>query len=298
VLLPPFALLGGDAALAEVPEPDFDVSIYGLDGLSDKYGVYSPASRVLTSWTGPLLRLRRGSDDAEQDFGYIGSTGILDAASVASWLGGATGYATTLYDQSGNSRHAVQATTGYQPTVNLSGSIPCLQFSGTTGARLVSTTAVGFAKNVDEASLVAVCQYPNTITKSVLAVSSGVGNTRIVIQKAGGGFRAAGRRLDSDSQSQTVGLTGNTNWVVQVAGFDWAHSDLHHRVDEASETNTNFQTDGFTSDTDSNPEVTLGAQYFTNFFDGKATLFVVTRDLIIGTDAAALAASLALLKVT
>lgn len=53
-------------------------------------------SRLLSSWTGAVLRVRRLSDDAEQDF--------TDAADIAAWCGSATGVVVRLYDQTGNSR--------------------------------------------------------------------------------------------------------------------------------------------------------------------------------------------------
>jgi hypothetical protein len=61
---------------------------------------------------------------AAQDF-YADRLGNLLTApvtgqSLASWLGGATGYVTTWYDQSGRGNHMAQATASNQPRVNLS----------------------------------------------------------------------------------------------------------------------------------------------------------------------------------
>jgi hypothetical protein len=59
-----------------------------------------------------------------QDF-YADRLGNLLTApvvgqSLANWLGGATGYVTTWYDQSGRGNDATQATAANQPTINLS----------------------------------------------------------------------------------------------------------------------------------------------------------------------------------
>lgn len=70
--------------------------------------------RLLTSYSGPLLRLRRASDNAEADFGATGG-GDLDTAAISAWLGAAAGYARTWYDQSDGGRHAAQATAASQP---------------------------------------------------------------------------------------------------------------------------------------------------------------------------------------
>jgi len=59
--------------------------------------VYEPARRALTSYTGALCRLRRASDDAELDWGYL-ANGDLDVVSIAAWAGGAS-YVVSVYDQ-------------------------------------------------------------------------------------------------------------------------------------------------------------------------------------------------------
>lgn len=92
--------------------------------------------RFLTSYTGPLIRLRRDSDNAESDFGYVEATGLLDTAAVATWLGGANGYVVTWYDQSGNAKNATQSTTTAQPAYTASGinNLPALDFDGSDDA--------------------------------------------------------------------------------------------------------------------------------------------------------------------
>ena len=68
---------------------------------------------------GALLRLRRDSDNAESDFS-ADSNGDIDLAAIAAWLGGATGFGTTWYDQSGNSKDNIEVTAAQQPTFTLS----------------------------------------------------------------------------------------------------------------------------------------------------------------------------------
>ena len=93
-----------------------------LDGLlTSPVGVFA-LYRLLSSYSGALVRVRRGSDDAEQDFS--------DVSQVAAWLGAATGYVRTLYDQSGAGNNATQTTTGEQPTIITSGTY-ALAFDGT-----------------------------------------------------------------------------------------------------------------------------------------------------------------------
>lgn len=89
--------------------------------------------RLLTSYTGPLLRLvadRTGYP--EQDIGYT-AAGDLDTAAAATFLDGDDGYIATWYDQSGNTRNATQATLANMPLYVASGqnSKPVLHGAGT-----------------------------------------------------------------------------------------------------------------------------------------------------------------------
>jgi hypothetical protein len=85
-----------------------------LDTYSGAAAAYSAARRLSSTYTGALIRVRRSSDNAEQDIGYDGSN-VLDEAALTSFVGsGNNGFVTTWYDQSGNSKHATQSTATYQ----------------------------------------------------------------------------------------------------------------------------------------------------------------------------------------
>jgi hypothetical protein len=68
--------------------------------------------RLRSAYAGNLLRLRRSSDNAESDFGYL-ANGDLDAAAIATFVGGGSGYVTTWYDQKG-SANLTQSTANAQ----------------------------------------------------------------------------------------------------------------------------------------------------------------------------------------
>ena len=77
--------------------------------------------RAVNGTTAKAVQVRRSSDSATQDF-YADRLGNLLTApvtgqSLANWLGGATGYVTTWYDQSGKGNHATQATAANQPVI-------------------------------------------------------------------------------------------------------------------------------------------------------------------------------------
>jgi hypothetical protein len=78
---------------------------------------WSVGRRLRAAYTGAIIRVRRSSDNAEQDFSGSGTTGAVDAAAVAAFCGAGDGFLTTIYDQSGNSRNFTQSTTTLQPLV-------------------------------------------------------------------------------------------------------------------------------------------------------------------------------------
>lgn len=80
----------------------FDSYSSGIDA------AWSVSRRVLSSYTGPLIRVRRGNDNQELDINYLAS-GLLDTASLSAFVAGASAYLTKIYAQAG-SKDMVQAT--------------------------------------------------------------------------------------------------------------------------------------------------------------------------------------------
>ena len=70
-----------------------------------------------TAYTGDCLRVRRSSDNTEQDIGFD-SNGDLDTSALVTFVGsGNNGFVKTWYDQSGNGYDATQTTAGKQPKI-------------------------------------------------------------------------------------------------------------------------------------------------------------------------------------
>jgi hypothetical protein len=78
------------------------------------WGAYS-INKVISAYGGSALRVRRSSDNAEQDIGFSGSA--LDTTSLASFVGSDSAYVTIMYDQSGVGGNLIQATTSKQPRI-------------------------------------------------------------------------------------------------------------------------------------------------------------------------------------
>jgi hypothetical protein len=97
-------------------------------GFGDTYGdvtAYYSLRKFTEAETLNAIRVRRSSDDTEQDIGFD-ANGDLDTTALLAFVGtGGTdnGYVTTFYDQSGNGNNATNATSTEQPLIVSGGSV-------------------------------------------------------------------------------------------------------------------------------------------------------------------------------
>lgn len=112
-----------------------------LDTVAGYIGNYG-LCKLRTAYAGAAIRVRRSSDNAEQDISFDGS-GNLDVASFNTFVGAATGYITKWYDQSGNARDAVQATTTLQPELKpyQQNARPSIYYGGTKYLTVAASTS-------------------------------------------------------------------------------------------------------------------------------------------------------------
>jgi hypothetical protein len=68
------------------------------------------------TYTGDAIRVRRASDNTEQDIGFDGN-GDLDTSALTTFCTGTNGFIRTWYDQSGNANNLVQTTAANQPKI-------------------------------------------------------------------------------------------------------------------------------------------------------------------------------------
>lgn len=86
--------------------------------LLDKYPGAAAAyslRRVRSAYLGPCVRVRRQDND-EKDI-YFDGQGNLDTAALLDFCTDQTGFVAKWYDQSGNGKDAIQATSGHQPRI-------------------------------------------------------------------------------------------------------------------------------------------------------------------------------------
>jgi hypothetical protein len=105
--------------------------------------------KLRSAYTGSAIRVRRSSDNTEQDIGF--SDGNLDTSALTTFVGANDGFVTTFYDQSGNARNATQATAANQPQIVVSGSVltqgskPIMKF--TSSSQRLNTPSFSLSAN-------------------------------------------------------------------------------------------------------------------------------------------------------
>jgi hypothetical protein len=172
-----------------------------LDGLPVSAAAFA-FRRLASSYSGPLVRVRRASDNAQKDLGATVGGG-LDTAALAAFCGASSCFVTTWYDQSGNARHALQATTTAQPRLyngsaaETEGGRPALRF-----------TAEGLSLNFAAIS----GQTVDATINAVARVTDTTSNRHIISDRSTGGGRfIRGAVLGS---SYVMGNAAATNLTV------------------------------------------------------------------------------------
>jgi hypothetical protein len=89
-------------------------------------------------YAGNCIRVRRTSDNAEQNIGFTGP--YCDTASLKGFCAATNCTVTTWYDQSGNGKNATQTTAASQPRIVISGSI--IRYGGTPVLQRDSQTVI------------------------------------------------------------------------------------------------------------------------------------------------------------
>lgn len=125
--------------------------------------------KLRTAYTGAAIRVRRSSDNTETDIGFVANE--LDTVALLSFVGANNGFVTIWYDQSGNGRNGVQATTTNQPTIVTLGVVetvntkPSIKFVSANSTRF---TLSGILNGNQSRTQIAV--YKPSVTSGVLGV--------------------------------------------------------------------------------------------------------------------------------
>jgi hypothetical protein len=196
--------------------------------------------KLRTAYNGSAIRVRRSSDNTEQNIDFVGND--LDTASLLAFCGAGNGFITTWYDQSENGNNATQSTAGNQPRIVNSGTLevqntkPSFFLDGTNDRFTISNFQS--SSYTDFAIFSVIKSNNNTAAKIIFAKNNTTGNNR--------SFTFAIR-----DGVWSVNLSSNGNSILRVDSTDLA-PDTNQRLItgllSASETNQidkfRFYTDG------------------------------------------------------
>ncbi len=127
--------------------------------------------KAVSSYTGPAIRVRRSSDDTEQDINFT-TANELDTAALTTFVGaGNDGFVTIWYDQAG-SNNMIQPTAANQPRIVIGGTLqtvdnglPAIDFA--SADFLYRTTSDALLSSPSISSLV-IGEYNSTGTWMIL----------------------------------------------------------------------------------------------------------------------------------
>jgi hypothetical protein len=189
----------------------------GFVGLLDLYPSASVAfslRRLSSTYTGNSIRVRRASDNSEQNIGFD-ALGNLDTTALATFCSGTDGFVTTWYDQSGNGRNATQITATNQPKIydSSTGVIlenlkPALLLDGTNDCFSIANFQT---TNYSAFTLIAVIMATRTTgTNSIFCKNDTTGNNRSFIQSVRDGQWSSNQSSNgATTQQSRIDSTNN-----------------------------------------------------------------------------------------
>jgi hypothetical protein len=191
-----------------------------MDAFALPWRAYS-LRRLLSLYSGPLVRVRRSSDDTTADIGY-NLNGSLDTTSLLAFVGVGNGFVTRWYDQSGGGSHLEQGTLAAQPsivtagTVNTLDGLPTVTFDGTADWLTVASAGLYVAGAATMALVFAAAPAAASIAVSESNNSGGGANYRL---------------LRSSTAAWNVQATNNTGsmWANSSSG-DTSFDSTQHQM--------------------------------------------------------------------
>ncbi|MCS3667409.1 hypothetical protein GGP77_001638 [Salinibacter ruber] len=198
--------------------------------------------KLRSGYSGPCVRVRRSSDNAEKDIGFSGET--LDETALLNFVGNNDGFVVTWYGQSSNARDISENTQARQPQIVSSGSIltsnslPTLDFEGSVLHKNGFTISQPFTS-------FAVTEYTSTDTEFVhdgwnLDGSKPDNSHRVILRELNGNNHIfAGSNMAGSVKKQVL--------HAQSAHYEGASSNIfiNGSSDATGDAGTNDLTDGF-----------------------------------------------------
>lgn len=245
---------------------------------------WSSARKLRAAYSGPVIRVRRSSDNAEQDFSGSGSLGAVSVAAIESFCGAGNGFLTALYDQSGNGRNLVQATTTIQPQIVTSGVAATLNgrltpiYSAASPKALQvasSTSTYGFLHGIGTSTVFWLLSVNDTAANKVFARNSNfAGNQNGLVwlftSTEGLYVQAFSNNNQTPALRNPAAGTGAQSWTTLL---DLTNSTLANRMtlwrNKTLQSGSPNTSSGTAAASAADQNYTIGADWgFGNGFDG------------------------------
>ena len=216
--------------------------------------------KLRTAYTGSAIRVRRNSDNTEQDIGFV--DGELDTVSLLNFVGAEDGFVTKRYDQSGNGHNLEQTAESAQPQIVNAGAL--YTFNGkpyflTDGVNDVMRTTTNPIFGTDSRSLFFVqkTNVAGVTGRFNLAADTGlIGRAWLITPEvavrtiATGWISSTPTSITSPSLISNIYTSGNLHsgnsmWldgvsVVRTSGNDGTIDTIDSNMTEGANSNANF----------------------------------------------------------
>ncbi len=263
---------------------------FGGSGLYAAFGV----RRLLSGYGGPLMRVRRTSDNAEADI-YPAGGGWLDSAALAAFAGAGSAFVVQWHDQTGNGRAATQATAGAQPRIVNAGVIdvgangrPALSFDGSNDT-LAIQSSLDYSRNAAAltAGLALNAAAASTECNAFASRTDGA-NARVSAAVSGTSSIAYARRASGDTISSAASAKP-VGWYRHVIRARYAAAGLDVAVNGITTAVAMAGTAGSSADVASSVAPSIGSNATSQYFIGSIGAVVLARAAL---DVAAIDAAL------
>lgn len=161
--------------------------------------------KMLASYAGSAIKVRRSSDSTLQDIGF-NADGSFDATSYLAFIGGGNGFAHTVYDQSGNSRNQVQATAAAQPQIGVDGNGQYYLYAPGAGFTTTRMQCTGLSIACTDFTFWAVASAAAYAFAPIMTRDNGAIKERVVLN-----YASLIAPTMNDSASGTVASIASTN---------------------------------------------------------------------------------------
>lgn len=257
--------------------------------------------KLRTAYGGSAIRVRRSSDNTEQDIGFDGS-GDLDTSALTSFVGANNGFVVTWYDQSGNARNATTSTAARQPQIVSSGTVltensrPTVLWDGSDDL----LTASAFAHAQGDVTSICCTKAPASSAYTTMwsESSSSNGTPRYLAAGRDGADAKFNQRTDANITTDTVVGAGFFSTSVDQDLAIYSYTDDGSNWSAWKDNTSGGSPVAYTRGTTSCDRLNLGAYWRTtlapaNVWVGSMSEIIIATAALSDTDRQAIQSNMA-----